>query len=227
MAKTLIVAGFGPGISHAVAERFGKEGFQLALVARSADKLEAAALALKTKGITAQAFPTDLGKPDDVRAMIAKVRSALGPVAALHWNAYGSGGGDALSGDDAGLRNVLDVAVTSLAAAIGTALPDLKGEKGAVLVTNGGLGLFADQVDAMGVQWNAMGLSLANSAKHKLVRMLAHKLKPDGVYIGEVMVTGTVKGTAFDNGTATLEAPAIAQKFWDLYTARKDIYAQI
>ena len=34
MTKTIIVAGFGPGISSAVAERFGKEGFTIALVAR-------------------------------------------------------------------------------------------------------------------------------------------------------------------------------------------------
>jgi len=227
MAKTLIVAGYGPGISHAVAELFGKEGFQLAIVSRTASKLEAAVGALKANGITAQAFPADLGKPEEVREMVDQVRSALGPITALHWNAYGAGGGDALSGDDAGLRNVLDVAVTSLAAAIAAALPDLKAEKGGVLVTNGGLGLFADQVDQMGLAWNAMGLSIANSAKHKLVRMLAHKLPSEGVYIGEVMVLGSVKGTAFDNGTATLEARTIAQKFWDLYTAREDVHAQV
>ena len=212
MAKTLIVAGFGPGISHAVAEQFGQQGFQLALVSRSADKLEAAVATLKAKGITAQAFPTDLSKADDVRAMVAKVRAALGPVTALHWNPYGAGGGDALSGDDAGLRNTFDIAVVSLAAAIGAALPDLEATKGAVLVTNGGLGLFADQVDQTGVAWNAMGLSMANSAKHKLVRMLVHQLGPKGVFVGEVMVTGLVKGTAFDTGTATIEPASVAQK---------------
>ena len=113
-----------------------------------------------------------------------------------------------------------------LVAAIQAALPDLKAERGGILVTNGGLGLFLDQVDAVGVQWNAMGISLANSAKHKLVRMLSHKLKPEGVYIGEVMVMGAVKGTPFDDGSATLEATTVASKFWDLYAARKDTYAQ-
>jgi hypothetical protein len=99
-------------------------------------------------------------------------------------------------------------------------LPDLVAEKGAVLVTNGGLGFFDPKIDAVGVEWNAMGLSVANSAKHKLVALLAHKLKSQGVYVGEIMVTGTVKGTAFDNGQATIDPRTIGAKFWEMFQAR-------
>jgi len=35
----LIVFGYGPGISQSTAERFGREGYSLALVGRSADRL--------------------------------------------------------------------------------------------------------------------------------------------------------------------------------------------
>jgi NAD(P)-dependent dehydrogenase (short-subunit alcohol dehydrogenase family) len=35
----LIVFGYGPGISHATAERFGREGYSLALVGRKAERL--------------------------------------------------------------------------------------------------------------------------------------------------------------------------------------------
>ena len=52
-------------------------------------------------------------------------------------------------------------------------------------------------------------------AKAGLPSMLAW-----GVYVGEVVVTGMVKGTAFDHGNATLEAGDIAARFWQLYTAR-------
>ena len=40
MTKTLIVCGYGPGISTSVAEKFGAEGFSIALVARNAEKLQ-------------------------------------------------------------------------------------------------------------------------------------------------------------------------------------------
>jgi len=53
MTKTLIVCGYGPGISTAVAKKFGAEGFSIALVARNADKLRNGVKALEAKGIKA------------------------------------------------------------------------------------------------------------------------------------------------------------------------------
>jgi short-subunit dehydrogenase len=195
MAKTIIVCGHGPGISQAVANRFGAEGFQVALVARSADKLEKAAKELAARGVKAAAFPTDLADPKAAKALVAKVREKLGPITAIHWNAYVGAAGDVTKADAAELRTVLDVAVTSLALVVQESLADLKAAKGAVLVTNGGLGANAPEVDAMAVQWNAMGLAIANAAKHKLVGLLTEKLRADAITVGEVIVMGLVKGT--------------------------------
>jgi hypothetical protein len=71
-----------------------------------------------------------------------------------------------------------------------------------------------------------MGIALANAAKHKLVGLLAQRLKGDGVYVGEVMVAGTIKGTATDAGNA-IEGAAVANKFWELYQARGESRARI
>jgi hypothetical protein len=57
--------------------------------------------------------------------------------------------------------------------------------------------------------------------------LLAQQLKAEGVYVGEVMVTGAVKGSAWDDGSSKLEASAIAQRFWDLFSARKETFARI
>jgi NADP-dependent 3-hydroxy acid dehydrogenase YdfG len=228
MAKTIIVGGYGPGISTAVAEKFGAEGFSVALVARNAERLAAGVKALHAKGVKAAAFPTDLADPAAVRTLVGTVREALGPMTVLHWNAYAGEGGDLLTANSAALHRVFDIAVGGLIAAIQEALPDLKKEKeSAILVTNGGFGLVDAKVDALAVQINAMGISVANAAKHKVVGLLAEKLKPDGIYVGELMVLGTVKGTAWDSGNANLEASAIANKFWELYRARTDVRAQI
>jgi NAD(P)-dependent dehydrogenase (short-subunit alcohol dehydrogenase family) len=90
MSKTIVICGYGPGISAAVARRFGREGFQVALVARYAQRLAAG-------------------------------------------------------------------------------------------------------VAALAVAFGAMGLGVANAAKRKVVGLLARKLEPRGVYVGEVMVLGSVK----------------------------------
>ncbi|HVJ93660.1 MAG TPA: SDR family NAD(P)-dependent oxidoreductase, partial [Labilithrix sp.] len=223
----IIVGGFGPGISNAVAEKFGAEGFSVALVARSAERVAAGAKALAAKGIRAEAFPADLAKPEDIRATVKKIQASLGPVNVLHWNAYGSGAGDLTSAPVDELKAVFDVSFVGLITAVQAVLPDLRAEKGAVLVTNGGLGFFDPNVDAMGVQWNAMGLSVANSAKHKAVGLLHLKLKPEGIYVGEVTVTGIVKGTAWDQGNGTIDPAGVAAKFWENYQRREQTYATI
>ncbi len=221
MQKTIIVCGHGPGISDAVANKFGGEGFQVALVARSADKLERAREALQTRGITAAAFPADLSDPNAAKDLVKRVAGRLGPVTAIHWNAYGNTAGDVLGADATALHTAFDVSVTSLVFTVQQALADLRAAKGAVLVTNGGLGLFDPQADAMAVQWGSMGLAIANAAKHKLVGLLMKKLEADGITVGEVVVLGLVKGTAWDNGSATIEPRTVAGKFWEIYSGRE------
>src|ERR1700724_2551741 len=107
--------GFGPGTATAVAEKFGEGGFSVALIGRSEDRLNAGVSALKAKGINAQAIPADAADPASIRAAVRSVRSQLGPITILHWNAYGGmEAGDLLTADQAALRKVFDVAVFGL-----------------------------------------------------------------------------------------------------------------
>jgi NAD(P)-dependent dehydrogenase (short-subunit alcohol dehydrogenase family) len=229
MSKTIIVVGFGPGISTAVAEKFGADGFSVALVARNAERLAAGVQALQAKGVTAAAFVADASDPAAIRAAIAKARDELGPIAVLHWNAYGGAEArDLLTTDPAVVGGVFNIAVVGLLTAVQEALPDLKAAgDGAVLVTNGAFGEIDPQIDALATAMGSIGVGLANAAKHKLVGLLAERLKPDGVYVGEVMVAGIVKGTAWDNGQGGIESSAIANKFWELCQARDGIRARI
>lgn len=228
MSKTLIVCGHGPGISDAVARKFGAEGFQVALVARSKDKLEAAAQKLASKNVTARAFACDLGDAAAVAKMVSEVKSQLGPVTAIHWNAYAGGAGDLATADLSELPKSFNVSVTGLAAAVQAALPDLKSQKdAAVLVTGGGFAFYDPNVDAAVVQFKAAGLAISKAAQHKLVGILSQRLKKEGIYVGEVIVLGMVKGTAFDAGNATIEPDTVAKKFWELYQGRIELSARV
>jgi len=228
MAKTIVVVGFGPGISTAVAEKFGSAGFSVALVARNAERLAAGVKALKAKGIEAAAFPADAGDPVAIRDAVAKAR-ALGPITVLQWNAYGgAAAGDLAVADPAQVRDIFAVAIVGLIAAVQEALVDLKkANDGAVLVTNGAFGEVNPQMDGFAVSAKAMGLAVANAAKHKLVGLLGQRLKDDGIFVGEVMVAGTVKGTAWDRGEASIDPRTVANKFWELYTGRGEARARI
>jgi short-subunit dehydrogenase len=224
MSKTIVVCGYGPGISSAVAQRFGREGFQVALIARNEQRLAAGVAALEAGGIRAAAFRADLAQAAEVDRALEAVRAALPPITVLHWNAYTTSAGDLLAADAAATRAIFDVPVVGLLAAVKGASRDLeRARDGALLVTNGGFGLNDATMDELAVKFNSMGLALANAAKRKLVGMLAQKLKARGVYVGEVMVLGSVKGSAWDNGTATLEAATVAAAFYDLYVSRSEL----
>jgi NAD(P)-dependent dehydrogenase (short-subunit alcohol dehydrogenase family) len=228
MSKTIVVVGFGPGNSTAVAEKFGMEGFSVALVGRNEDRLAAGVSALKARGIAAAAFPADAADPASIRAAIRNVRAGLGPITAIHWNAFGgTEAGDLLTAEPTAVRGVFDVAVFGLLAAAREALPDLKSARdGVILITNGGFGDVSPEMDEYATTVNAMGVALANAAKHKLAGLLAQRLKGDGVYVGEVMIYGTIKGTPTDNGHA-IDASTVAEKFWDLYQSRGEMRASV
>lgn len=227
MKKVILIVGYGPGISSAVAEKFGAEGFSVGLVGRTRDRLDAGVRKLKEKGIEAASFVADAGNPTSIQEAVASARKALGPITVLQWTAYAGGAGDLTSAPFDELQHLFDVPVVGLVAGVQAALGDLRSQKGAVLVTNGGFGLLDPQMDQVAANFGAMGLAVANAAKHKLVRVLAAKLKADQVYVGEAMVCGMVKGTAFDNGSATIEATKVADTFWNLWTRRSELSVNV
>jgi NADP-dependent 3-hydroxy acid dehydrogenase YdfG len=227
MSKTLVIVGYGPGVSTAVAEKFGKSGFQIALVGRKMEKLAEGVKALAAKDIKAQAFTGEAGDAKSIRATIAKIRSSFGPIAAIEWTAYGAEGGDLLTADPAAIANSFNVAVVGLLSAVQEALPDLRASKGSILITNGAFADLTPAADEMAIQYKSMGIAVGNAAKTKLVGLLAQALKADGIFVGEVMISGIVKGTAWDQGGGNVDPAAVANKFWEMHDKRGAVRARI
>ncbi|HEY0250710.1 MAG TPA: SDR family NAD(P)-dependent oxidoreductase [Kofleriaceae bacterium] len=224
MKSVILVCGHGPGISDAVARKFGGAGHSVALVARNADRVHAAATTLGAAGIDAKGFACDLSHPAAVEELVTNVKKELGPIAVVHYNAYGGGGFDLLSATPDELRGAFDVSVTGLVTVVRAARTDLEAAKGAVLVTGGGFAFYEPKIDAMAVQFKSAGVALGKAAQHKTVGLLSAALKPAGVYVGEVVVMGVVKGTAFDQGNSgTLEPGAIADKFYEMAQQRGEL----
>jgi NAD(P)-dependent dehydrogenase (short-subunit alcohol dehydrogenase family) len=83
----IVIAGYGIGISRAVALKFGKErGYTVAVLARTQSKLETAAQELNAIGVKAQGFPVDLNDPKAVVKTMGEVQASLGEVSILFWN---------------------------------------------------------------------------------------------------------------------------------------------
>ena len=84
MTRTAVVAGVGPGLGAAVAERFALEGSEVALLARSEEYLASLAerLRAETPG-EALALPTDLADPVTIDHSFDRVHETFGSVDVL------------------------------------------------------------------------------------------------------------------------------------------------
>ena len=81
--KVAVVAGVGPGIGAALARRFAKAGYAVAMLARDPDALNALERAIEgTRG-----YPCDVASAESVAHAFAAIRSDLGDVEVLLYNA--------------------------------------------------------------------------------------------------------------------------------------------
>lgn len=220
--SVLVVFGYGPGISRSTAERFGREGYSVALVGRDRERLAAGVEQLTRKGVEARAFEADAAVPSSIRSVVDDIRRELGSPSVLLWTAFRNGGvSNVLEAPPEDIERVFDVGVAGLLTCVQAVLGDLKRRSGsaAVLVANGALGEATSQADLYSTVLDNDGVSLENAAKTKLVGILAERLRDAGIYVGEITIAGSVEGTA-TAGPGAIPPAAIADTFWSMATER-------
>jgi 3-oxoacyl-[acyl-carrier protein] reductase len=82
-----LVTGAQRGIGAAIAKKLGRDGFSLALAARSADALRTFAGELAAEGIEAEAFPCDVSDSAQVDTLLKGIQDRFGRLDALVNNA--------------------------------------------------------------------------------------------------------------------------------------------
>ncbi|MCU1407205.1 MAG: dehydrogenase, partial [Glaciihabitans sp.] len=82
----IAIIGAGPGLGAAVARRFGREGFSVALISRNQSKLDTMATELESGGFTARAYAADVLVPTELEAALAQAAAELGDITALQYS---------------------------------------------------------------------------------------------------------------------------------------------
>lgn len=220
----LLVVGYGPGNSHAIARRFGEGGATLALVGRTESRLNDAVARFAADGITAHAFVGDASSPDSMRATVARVRDQLGPITNIAVTAFHPVSvTDVVSDDPALVERVFDIGVGGLLSVVQSALPDLEAHHGSVLVVNGAFGIADPGIDQYATSAGRDGVALECAAKSKLVGLLAARLGPRGVYVGEIIINGAIKGSP-GAGPGAIDPADVATQLWAMATDRADVH---
>src|SRR5262245_24474877 len=85
--KTALVTGGSQGIGRAIALTLAQAGADVAVLARSADKVHAVAEEIRGLGKRAVGVRADISSADDVESAVAKISDELGPISILVNNA--------------------------------------------------------------------------------------------------------------------------------------------
>src|SRR6266704_1296263 len=88
----VVVTGVGPGTGAAIARRFSRGGYTVAMLARSRDRL----IALERESESARAYPCDVTDEAGLEKTLDAVRADLGTPKVLVHNAVGGAFGDFL-----------------------------------------------------------------------------------------------------------------------------------
>ena len=200
-----VVVGAGPGMGLALAQRFGAEGFTLALIARRPEALATYASQLRTQSITGAGFAADNADEQSLRDAFAAIRAQLGDPDVLLFNAssnpagrpYEISAGEVLDAYKIGALGALISAQEVLGAM------RLRGT-GSLLFTGGGLAL---------KPWPpSTALAMSKAALRNLVASLATDLSGTDIRVGSVLINGLV-------GKPGFEPQAIAEQFWQVHAA--------
>lgn len=179
-----LVAGAGPGVGAAVAQRFGRAGFGVALLARGADGLTRLARELEAEGVSAGWEAADLTDAEQVRAAVARIGARSGGIDLLHYNPSVTTMKTPLELTAAELLRDLEVGVAGLLTVVQAARPYLH-EGSRVLATGS---VAADR------PWSAAAsVGVQKAGLRNLVGSLDAELAVEGIRAATLTVRGVIQ----------------------------------
>ncbi|MEM9484521.1 MAG: SDR family oxidoreductase [Cyanobacteria bacterium P01_F01_bin.116] len=189
-----LITGASTGIGRATALAFANAGFDVALVSRSANKLQSLADEINSFGtVQAQSFPIDLGVIEQVKPSIAKLLDIFGPVGLLINNAGMGYTGELNQMPLTDWCQVLNLNVTSVFQCIQAVLPGMRDRNGGIIINVASIA--ARQAFP---EWGAYGISKA--AVVALSKAISVEEREHGIRVVTIL-PGAVNTPLWDTDT--------------------------
>ncbi len=202
--KTIAIVGAGPGLGLSMAKTFGKNGFQVALIARRKESLDQMVDTLKSLGIESQGFVADVMKEQSIINAFSAVKAKYGSVNVLGYSPISMEfiPPSQVTTDIA--KRSFDFQILGAIASVQQVLQDMiKEQNGTILLTGGRSSV---------IPMSLIGsLSPMAAALRNYAYILNEELAGKGIYTGTVTVCCQITPEI---------ANSIAALYWDMYQKR-------
>jgi short-subunit dehydrogenase len=225
VTKSIVVFGAGPALGRAVARRYAREGYELVLVARRREPLDALADELHGLEATAHVITADLSDTDRVPQLAESIRTVAGDPCVFYYGAAPSGFIPAAALTPRRARELMPLGVYAPLALVQAFLP-------AMLTRGDGAILTAQGASAVHGMPNVAG-GLALAAQRNYLQALHAEVARQGVYVGGLYIGAVIKHSAFHAerekaraaGASIPEMPTVdpahlADLLWTMHSAK-------
>lgn len=181
MKPLAIVTGVGPGTGSAVARRFAEGGYRVALLARTAERLQALAGELPD----AVAVPCDVSDAAGLQATVADLIARFGAPKAVVHNAVGGAFGTFREVTAETLEQNFQTNVMALFHLARAATP-------AMLEAGGGSIVVTGNTSALRGKANFAGFAPTKAAQRILAESMARDLGPQGIHVAYLVIDAVI-----------------------------------
>lgn len=177
----ILVVGAGPGVGGSVARRFGRDGYDVALIGRGIQMLTELGESLQAAGVAAGWTEADVTDPSALTAAIDRFAEHSGRIDVLHFNPSALRRKDPLSLRVDELLQDVSLGVGALLTAVQEARPHMR--PGSRVTVTGSIA--ADR------PWHeAASLGVQKAGVRNLVHSLDRTLEPHGIRAVSVTIDG-------------------------------------
>ena len=214
--RVAAVLGVGPGLGTAIARRFAREGFAVALMARREESLSGAREEIEGEGGTALAVETDATDATSVAGAFDRVRDELGDPEVFVYNAGAFQRGGILELSPEQFDNCLRANCSGGFYGAQQVLPAMAERgRGTVILTGA--------TASMRGSARFAALSTGKFGLRALAQSMAREFWPQGIHVAHVVIDGQintprVREMSPDREEHTMLSPdAIAEAYWRLH----------
>jgi len=209
---TIAIVGAGKGLGLAVADRFGREGFDIALISRNQDRLDALAAELRGSGYRAQGFAANVRDGDSLRGALEAAAEQLGPIEVLQYSPLPAKEymRPVLETTAEDLVGPIEFSVYGSVNAVRQVLPGMRAiGTGTILFVNGG--------SAVRPGARVTGTSVAFAGESAYAQLLHDAVAAEQVHVAQLIIPFGI-----DDGQDEHSGAAIAERLWTIHTERGD-----